>query len=194
VSRSRRRAGKRWTVGAVALTPLQWGIDPTSAVASGPERAVASFLLVSGVAAAVRYWRPGLVERAVDAALDRPLATPLYGVAAAVFGWLAVAYVFGQALRVGGGVGRVAVFLGVWGALVVGAFGFVVVGTGVTTILTSRRSWGGPLVGAGVSALVLLVLPDRPGLVVWGIVAATGLGGSARRWLRASASVEQVTE
>lgn len=191
---SRRRVGQRWTVGAAALGPLQWGIDPTSAVTSAPGRAVASFLLVSGVAAAVRYWRPGLIDRAVDAALERPLTTPLYGVAAAVLGWLVVAYVFGQALVVGGGLGRVAVFLGIGGALVVGGFGFVVVGTGLTTILADRRSWAGPLAGAGVSALVLSALPERLGLVAWAFVAATGLGGAARRWLYASASVEQIKE
>lgn len=188
--RSRRLAGQRWTAGAVALTPLQWSIDPTSAVTSSG-RAVASVLLVLGVAAAVRYWRPGLVERAVDATLERPLTAPLYGVAAAVLGWLVVAYAFGQALRVGGGVGRVAVLLGVAGALVIGGFGFVVVGTGLTTVLADRRPWAGPLAGAGVSALVLLALPDRLGLVVWAFVAATGLGGAARRWLHASASVER---
>lgn len=174
--------------------PFQWSTGPTSAVTSAPGRAVASFLLVLSVAVAVRYWRPGLVKRAVDATLERPLTAPLYGVAAAVLGWLVVAYLFGQALQVGGGVGRVAVLLGVGGALVVGGFGFVVVGTGVTTILADRRSWAGPLVGAGVSALVLSALPNRLGLVVWAFVAATGLGGAARRWLYASASVEQVKQ
>lgn len=161
------------------------------ALVDGPERAVASFLLVLGVAAAVRYRRPGTCRRAVDATLDAPLRAPPYGVAAAVLGWLVVAYAFGQALRVGGGVGRAAVVLGVGVALAVGAFGFAVVGTTLTTVFGDRRPWAGVFVGAGASALVLVALPGPAGVVVWAAVAATGLGGATRRWLYASASVER---
>lgn len=173
------------------------GIVPVGLAAvpgiDGTGRAAASFLLVIGVAAVVRYRRPALLGRAVDATLERPLRAPLYGVAASVLGWLVVAYAFGQALRVGGVVGQAAVALGVGGALLVGGFGFVVVGTGVTTILGDNRPWAGPLVGAVGSALVLVALPARPGLVVWALVAATGLGGVARRWFHASQSVERRT-
>jgi hypothetical protein len=182
---------RRVASGAVALAPLQWGIEPTTLVASDAGRAAASFLLVLCVAAAVRYGRAGLLDRAVDATLERPLVAPLYGVAATVLGWLVVAYLFGQALRVGGGVGQAAVLLGVGGALAVGGFGFAVVGTGLTTILGDRRPWAGPLVGASVSALVIVALPRPVGLAVWAVVAATGLGGAARRWLHASRSVER---
>jgi hypothetical protein len=192
VLRSRRQVGT--TTGAVALAPLQWGFEPTSVVSSGPGRAIASFLLVLGVGTAVRYWRPGLLERAVDATLERPLVAPLYGAAAAILGWLVVAYAFGQALRIGGGVGRVAVALGVAGALAVAGFGFAVVGTGLTAVVDDRHRWAGPLAGAGASALVLLALPGRLGLVVWAVVAAAGLGGAARRWLYASRSVERKGE
>jgi len=178
--------------GAGVLTPASLsGVEPTSVAASDPGRAVASILLVLGVTAAVRYWRAGLFARAVDATLERPLVAPLYGVAASVLGWLVVAYAFGQALRIGGVVGRAAVAVGVGGALAVGGFGFAVAGAAVTTVLGDRRPWAGALVGAGVSALVLLALPGRLGLVVWAFVAATGLGGAARRWLHASASVER---
>jgi hypothetical protein len=178
-------------VSGAALVPLQWGIEPTAIVASDPSRAAASILLVVGVATAVRYGRAGLLDRAVDATLERPLAAPFYGVAASVLGWIVVAYLFGQALRFGGGVGQVAVALGVGSALAVGGFGFVVVGASLTTILGDRRPWAGPLVGAGGSALVLLALPGRLGLIGWVFVAATGLGGAARRWLHASASVDR---
>jgi len=192
VLRPRRKTGRRWiTTGAVALAPLQWGVEPTTAVASDPGRAAASFLLVLGVAAAVRYGRAGLLDRAVDATLERPLTAPLYGVAASILGWLVVAYVFGQALRLGGGVGQAAVVLGVGGALVVGGFGFVVVGAVLTTVVGDRQPWTGPLLGAALSALVLVVLPRPVGLGVWSLVAATGLGGVARRWLHASASVKK---
>ena len=190
--RSRREVGT--TAGAVALAPLQWGLEPTSVVSSEPGRAIASFLIVLGVGTAVRYWRPGLIERAVDATLERPLTAPLYGVATAVLGWLVVAYAFGQALRIGGGVGQAAVILGVGGALAVAGFGFVVVGTGLTAVVDDRHRWAGSLAGAGASALVLLALPDRLGLVVWAVVAAAGLGGGARRWLHASRSVERTVK
>ncbi|WP_049937290.1 hypothetical protein [Haloplanus natans] len=187
--RSRREVGA--TAGAVVLAPLQWGFEPTSVVSSEPGRAIASFLLVLGVGTAVRYWRPGLIERAVDATLERPLTAPLYGVATAVLGWLVVAYAFGQALRIGGGVGQAAVILGVGGALAVAGFGVVVVGTGLMAVVDDRHRWTGALAGAGLSALVLLALPDRLGLVVWAFVAAVGLGGGARRWLHASRSIER---
>lgn len=191
MSRSCRRAGNGRVASGAALAPLQWSIDPTGVVASDPGRAVASVLLVVGVAVAVRYRRAGLLDRAVDATLERPLVTPLYGVAASVLGWLVVAYLFGQALRLGGAIGQVAVALGIGIALAVGGFGFAVVGASLTTILGDRRPWAGPLVGAGCSGLVLLALPDRIGLVGWAFVAATGLGGAARRWIHASASVER---
>jgi hypothetical protein len=195
VSRScRPTRTRRVAPGAVALAPLQWGFEPTTVVASDPGRAVASFLLVLSVAAAVRYGRAGLLDRAVDATLERPLTAPLYGVAASALGWLLVAYVFGQALRVGGAVGRVAVVLGVGVALAAAGFGFAVVGAAVTTVLGDRRPWIGTLVGAGISVVVLLGLPGRVGLVGWVALAATGLGGTARRWLHASQSVERKAE
>lgn len=179
--------------GAVALAPLQWGIEP-AAVADGPGRAAASFLLVLGVAAVVRYRRSGLLDRAVEATLERPLTAPLYGVAAAVGGGVVAAYGLRQVLRLGGGAGRAAAVLVLGGALVVGGFGFAVVGSGLTTVVGDRRPWAGALVGAGVSALVLVALPGRAGLVGWVALAATGMGGSARRWLSASRSVERKSE
>jgi len=174
---------------AIVPAPLI-GLSTISDI-DGTGRAVASFLLVMGVAVVVRTRWPGVLDRAVDATLERPLRAPLYGVAASVLGWLVVAYAFGQALRLGGIIGRAAVALGVGGALVVGSFGFVVVGAGVTTILAAHRPWAGPLVGASTSAAVLVALPARPGLVVWVLVAATGLGGATRRWVHASRSVER---
>ncbi|WP_157969588.1 hypothetical protein [Haloplanus rubicundus] len=192
MSRSRREDGeRRTTTGVVALASLQWSIEPTAVVASDPGRAAASFLLVLTVAAAVRYWRAGLLNWAVDATLERPLTAPLYGVAASALGWLVIAYAFGQALRLGGAVGQAGVVLGVGVALCVGGFGFVVVGAALTTVVGDRRPWAGPLVGAGLGAVVLVALPRPVGLVVWVFVAATGLGGVARRWIHASASVER---
>ncbi|WP_157969209.1 hypothetical protein [Haloplanus rubicundus] len=192
MSRSRREDGERRTAtGVVALASLQWSIEPTAVVASDPGRAAASFLLVLTVAAAVRYWRAGLLNWAVDATLERPLTAPLYGVAASALGWLVIAYAFGQALRLGGAVGQAGVVLGVGVALCVGGFGFVVVGAALTTVVGDRRPWAGPLVGAGLGAVVLVALPRPVGLVVWVFVAATGLGGVARRWIHASASVER---
>lgn len=192
MSRSRREAGGRRTeTGVGALAALQLGTDPTAVVASDPGRAAASFLLVLIVAAAVRYRRAGLLNRAVDATLERPLTAPLYGVAASVLGWLVVAYAFGQALRIGGVVGQAGVVLGVGLALCAAGFGFVVVGATVTTVLDDPRPWIGALAGAGISGLVLVAFPRPAGVVVWVFVAATGLGGVARRWLHASASVEQ---
>lgn len=164
--------------------PSQW---------SAAGQALASFLLVLCVAAVARSRRPALLERAVDATLQRPLRAPLYGVAVAVVGAVVAAYAVKQMGRLGGGVGlaTAAAAVGVGGAIVAGGFGFVVVGAGMATVLGARRPWTGPLLGAGVSAIVLVALPIPVGTVVWALVAATGLGGSARRWVHASKSVEK---
>jgi len=161
---------------------------------TGPFRAVASALLVLAVGVALRYRWPGAADRAVDATLERPKRTPIYGVAAAAIGWLVVAYGFAQAFRLGDALGTVAVVLGAGGALAVAGAGFVVLGTTVVSVLDGEWTWAGPLVGAGVGGLVWLALPLGPALVVWVLLAATGLGGPARRWVHASRRVERVVE
>ncbi|MFC7174704.1 hypothetical protein ACFR97_15370 [Haloplanus litoreus] len=193
MSNSRRRS--TWAWGAAAVSPLGWSTADVSALAdAGPFRAVASALLVLAVGAALRYRWPGAVDRAVDATLARPKRTPVYGVAAAAVGWLVVAYGFAQAFRLGNGLGTAAVVLGVGGVLAVSGAGFVVLGTTVVSVLDGEWTWTGPLVGAGISGLVWLALPLGPALVVWILLAATGLGGPTRRWVHASRQVERVVE
>lgn len=160
--------------------------------AGRPARVAASFLLVAVVGGLVCHRRSGLLDRSVDAALERPLHTPVYGVVAGAVGWLAVTYAVGQVFRLGvGGLGTLAVAAGVGVALGVAGFGFAVVGTGLATAVNERRTWAGPLLGAGVSALPWVVLPPWPGAVVWAVVAAVGIGGPVRRWVHASRSIEK---
>jgi hypothetical protein len=169
------------------------GADPVAiAVESAAVRAVVAFSLVVVVGVAVRRVRPGLLDRAVAAALERPGRTPIYGTAAAVVGWLGGVYLVGQVSRLGGsGLGSVVAVVVVAGTLGTAGFGVAVVGTALATVVGAPRQPTGLVVGAGVGALVWLALPAWPALIVWALVAATGLGGPARRWLHASRSVEK---
>ncbi|WP_251342542.1 hypothetical protein [Haloplanus halophilus] len=179
---------------AAAVTPLQSGATgPVPVPATAPVRAAAACVLVLAVGAALRYRWPDALDRAVDATLERPVRSPIYGVATAVLGWLVVAYAFGQAGRLGAVAGRAAAVVGTGGALVVAAAGVVVVGTTAATVV-GEDAWTGPLVGASVSGLVWLALPAAAALGVWLLVAAVGIGGAARRWIHASRSVEARVE
>jgi hypothetical protein len=180
----------------VGIVPLRTvGGGPIDVVGvGGPTRAVASFLLVLVVGTAIRYRWGDVLDRSVEATVERPARGTIYGVAAVVFGWLMVAYAFAQAFRLGTALGTAAVALGTAGALVVVAAGFVVVGTTVVTILDRGWAWAGPFVGAAISGLAWLALPFGPGLAVWLLLAAVGVGGPARRWVHASQSVERAVD
>lgn len=166
--------------------------EPQSLLDLGsPVLAAGSFLLVTIVGAATRGLRPALLDRAVAAALGRPGRTPIYGVIAALLGWLGATYTVGRAARFGGDtVGRVVAAAAAGVMLTIAGFGFAVVGVSVTTAAGDDRPGIGVGVGAAISALVPLSLPARPALLVWVVLAAAGIGGPVRRWFRASQSVE----
>ena len=195
----RRVAAPAWRTrggAVVGLVPL-WTVEggPIDVVGvGGPTRAVASFLLILVVGAAIRYRWADLLDRSVEATVERPVRGTIYGVVAVVFGWLVVAYAFAQAFRLGTTLGTAAAALGTAGALVVVATGFVVVGTTVVTILDREWAWAGPFVGAAISGLAWLALPFGPGLAVWLLLAAVGVGGPVRRWVHASQSVERAVD
>jgi len=172
--------------GAAAARP----IGPSVVVdAPGGVRAVASFLLVVAFGGALLSRYGGVVDRSVEAFLERPLVAAVYGLLAyGLVGFLGT-YAYSQLARVGVDVGAVSVVVGVV-VLALTGFGFVVVGTTVTDVLGTRRPWKGLVVGGVLSAVGWLLLPLIAAVVAWTVLAAVGIGGPARKWVHAERSVE----
>lgn len=178
------------TVSLLGAVPGQ-SLDPSIVVETPALRAVSSFLLVLlfGGAVLVRY--RGLVERSVEASMNSPFVSVVYGVGA----HLVVAFaggVFSTQLA-NAGVDRT--LLQVVGTatfglamLVLAGFGFTVLGTSLTERQGERDPWRGLVVLAGVSAIVWLVAPPLVGAAVWVLLVSAGIGGPARRWVHAEAA------
>lgn len=192
---------RRTTAGLAALVALvalpgavrAGSVDPSGVVESPSARAASSFLLVALFGGAVLYRHGGLVDRSIDATADRPLVSAVYGAMAHLMIAFAGVGFLTQLGRVG--VEDPVVFaagLAVLGAvvLVLGSLGFVVVGTWLTGLRGERRPWNGLLVGAAISALGWLLLPLLGGLVAWGLVVSTGIGGLTRTWVHAERTSE----
>lgn len=181
---------RRGLVLPVALWALSGGaaaqpVDPAAiAAASGTVRAAASFALVLLFGAVLLHRYGGFVDRSVDASMDRPYVAVLYGVMA--FGLVAFVggYAVSQLARVGVGGTVVLVGAGAAGlvALVLGALGFLVVGTLITDVRGGRRPWQGLVLGAALSAVGWLLLPLVGGVLAWLLLAAFGIGGPTRLW------------
>jgi hypothetical protein len=172
--------------GAVAAGP----VDPSVVVeAPGRVRAAASFLLVVALGGALLYRHGPLVDRSVEAFMERPLAAAVYGVLAYALVAFLGTYALSQLSRLG--VGAATVATGV-GAVVVAltGFGFVVVGTSITDVLGARHPWKGLVVGGALSAVGWVLLPLLAAVVTWTVVAAVGIGGPARKWVHAERTVE----
>lgn len=175
------------TVPAVAAAQP---VDPAVVVdAPAPLRAAGSFVLVALFGGAILALYGGPVDRSIDATMDSPRVSVLYGVMAFVtVGLLGTyAYTFLVSLALGGDVVSIG-GLAVLGCAVLGltAFGHLVVGTLVTDLQGARRPWYGLVVGAAISALGWLLLPVVGAVFAWLAVAAFGIGGPAREWLYAS--------
>ncbi|MEF8780559.1 MAG: hypothetical protein V5A46_07755 [Haloferacaceae archaeon] len=156
--------------------------------ASGPARAVGSFVWVLIVGGAVLRYRGAFVDRSTDAWLERPAIAVVYG--ATVYGLVlfATGYVFSQIARLAPASGRLVQGLVVVAGLLllaVTAVGFTVVGIGLTEIESRRRPWAGLALGAAISAVVWVGLPFALGLVAWILLASVGVGGPMRRWVHA---------
>lgn len=164
------------------------GVDPTVAVdAPGPVRATAAFLFLLVAGAALVSTRPGLVERATDATLDRPLAAVVYGAVAHALVVLLGGYGVSQLVRVApaGPVATAALALVALALGVLATLGFVVVGAALTEVAADRNPWTGVVVGASLGA-VLALLPVVPlGAAAWLAVASVGIGGTTREWVHA---------
>jgi hypothetical protein len=159
-------------------------------------RAVGAFLLVLPFGGAVLTRYDGLLERSVDASMDSPVVSLIYGVGAHLAIFFA-AMVFSNQLISAGvsqtvlSVGRAAVLGAVMFALA--GLGFAVVGTILTDLRGERRPWLGLVVAAaaGVAGLLLSLLG---GLAVWVLVVSVGIGGPTRRWVHAERTTESEIE
>lgn len=168
-------------------------VDPTVVFdQSGLNRAAAAFVLVLLLGAGILWRYDGLVERSINDAVDRPLSSLGYGIAAHLtivfFGAYAASQLTQLTLS-----GRRLGDLGIWAGLVllavVGALGFTVVGTALVEYGWDRPRRYGPLIGAVIAGLAALPDPLVGGLV-WIIVVSTGIGGRVRVWFHAADDVE----
>lgn len=179
---------------AVALLPgvtAGQPIDPTTVTdVSGPVRAVGSFVLVLLVGGAFLTFAEGFVDRSVDASMESPLRSIVYGLLAQISVALLGTYTASQIAGLGSGrpiIGLIAFGILVLGWLVLAGFGFIVVGGGLTDAAGNRQLWSGVAIGAGVAAFVWVLPTVLIAALVSIIVVSAGIGGPTKRWLHASA-------
>lgn len=163
------------------------GLDLAPLVASGPIRAAAVFLLTVAFGGAILHRSSGWIDDAVEASMARPLSSLGYGLAAYVIALFVVSYAAGQLARLGLDARILSLLGGLVIAVIVlsfGGVGFAVVGAWVTELLGERDPWAGLVGVASVSAVAWVVLPAAPAVLLWLGIAAVGLGGPTRRWIR----------
>lgn len=162
---------------------------------SGPARGALCFVFVLLVGVGLLTWRAPTVDRAVDLTVDGTPLAVIYGVVA--FGLLTFVggYVFTQLARVAPSAAVLqAALAGVGlGAVALGGFGYLVLGTWITEIEGTRRPWPGAVVGAGISAVPWLFLSTWPATGAWLLLAAFGLGSVTRNWVHGERTVESET-
>lgn len=180
---------------ALAGSWLFQASDPTTVFdLPGHARGPAAFVVVLCLGSML-LWRFGpLVERSLDASLERPLSSLAYGIAAHLTILFFSVYAASQLGRVAPS-GSVVAGVGLWAGTVLlaiaAALGFTVVGAAVLEFTWEPRRWYGLLVGAAMAGLAGLVEPVF-GVVVWTLVVSTGIGGSVRTWFNAAEDVDSV--
>lgn len=172
----------------VIVAPLQM-VDPVALFESSRAvRGSVAFVLVLCIGGVLLSRFGGLVDRSIDASIDRPLSSMGYGVAAhAVLGLVGFYLASQLALVVVSGrpLAALGIVFGLLSLLVAGALGFTVVGSALVELGWERRRWHGLVVGAalaGIAVSVDLII----GGIVWVVVVSTGIGGPVRRWVHAS--------
>ncbi|MFB6297788.1 MAG: hypothetical protein ABEH56_04635 [Salinirussus sp.] len=166
---------------AAAATP-----DPSIVADSPALRAVVVFLLVLPFGTVLLFRDDGLVDRSIEASMERPLVSAVYGVGTHFVVFFATG-VFSTQLS-SAGLGRNVLVAGttvVLGGvlLALGGLGLTVVGTWLTDLRGERRPWQGFVVAAAVGAAAWLVPPLLVGLAVWILLVSVGIGGPAREWI-----------
>lgn len=169
--------------------PLQLG-DPSGLLgAPGVVRGPVAFAVVLLIGGVILWRFESLVDRSIDASINRPLSSMGYGVAAhAVLGFVGIylANQLGQVAVSGQSLMAVGLVVGLVAGAVAAGVGFTVVGSALVELGWERRRWHGLLVGALIAGGAGVVEPLLGGLV-WLVVVSTGIGGPVRQWLHASA-------
>lgn len=173
---------------ALALRPLQSGqflevMDQPSWI-----RSVAAFGFVFGIGALILVRNRTLISDSVTATIERPAVAVFYG-----FGAHAMLGFFGYYLgdQVGqnvlpgvpGGVSGIAMAIVV--AVLLGAWGFTVIGTAVSESLLGANVWGGLAIGSVIAAVVAFIDPFAA-LAIWVLLVSMSTGGRIRWWVHAS--------
>lgn len=174
------------TVDPGASTVL--AIDPTAVIDTPPLRAIGAFAFVLLFGGVLLYRSHEFVDRCIDASMDRPAVSTVYGVAAHGCVLLFGLYFFSQVTRFSAN-GLVVAGVGlVVGVAVVGlaGLGLTVVGAFLTELAGERRPWYGLVVGAVLGASAWLLPAASAGLVVWTLLVSVGVGGPTREWIHAS--------
>ncbi len=180
--------GRSFVQTVIAVTAF----DPT-AIEATPRSVLAAATLISTVffGGFIMYRYGGRLDAGIDASMERPLLSVVYGIVSYSIVVFVVGYAYSQLLRVGVVSTAVSLLLtGMFAAIVlsISGAGFVITGTWLTRAIGVGDPWLG-LIGLGiVSAIAWLVLPLAIGLAVWGAIAAVGVGGPARLWFNATAS------
>lgn len=179
---------------APTVWPTLQTVSPTAVLdLPGIARAAIAFVLILVVGAAILWRYGGVVDRSIEASIDRPLSSMGYGVAAhatILFFGVYAASQLGQLPVSGPSLGALGIWAGVILLLVVGALGFTVVGTAVVELKGDRHRWRGLLVGALLAGAAGLVEPVI-GVVIWVVAVSTGIGGPVRTWFHASEDVSE---
>lgn len=135
-------------------------------------------------------WRYGpILDRSVDATLERPLTSLAYGIATHAAVAFAAVYLTARLRDVAfGGVwfGVLGPLVGVLMVLVTATVGFMVLGTILVGAVAESDTRTGLFVGALLGG-VLTLLDPLSGAAAWLVLVSAGIGGFSRRWLTASA-------
>ncbi|PSP98258.1 hypothetical protein BRC94_08870 [Halobacteriales archaeon QS_5_70_17] len=163
-------------------------IDPKTILATtGPVRAAGSFLLMVVLGAAVLRLFEADVDAAIDASLDRPVTSTIYGLIAHGSVGVATAYAYSFVASAGTlAAAGLAVVALAW--LIVAAVGFLVTGGVITGAVGSTQPWTGLVFGAAIAAAAWLLPSVAAGVAVWFVAVSLGIGGRTREWVHASRS------
>lgn len=193
------------TGGAVVVTLAGLADIPVVAQSLGPSvlvevpgsyRAVGSFVLVLLAGALVLYRSERFVDRSIDASMERPHISVLYGFIA--FGLVVFVgfLILSQLTQLGVTIPVVSyVAMGLVGLamILLAGLGYAVVGARLTELWGPRQAWNGLVFGAALSAVGWLLLPIFAGTVTWVAGAAFGIGGPVREWIHEERTVESET-
>jgi len=185
-------APARATLAAVALAVLPARVaaqplDPVAAARSSVAvRVVGAFLVVLLFGGIVLYRSEEFVDRAVDASMDRPLTSVVYGVFAQGGVVFLGGYVWSQLARIGavgslaGNIGGILVLVA---SLALAGLGLTVVGAGITEAAGDRQLWPGLAIGAGAGAAAWLAPTVLVGAAIWIVLVGLGIGGATKSWI-----------